>query len=406
MSIRLFHTSDWHLGATLGGVSRADEHARFLDWLTGELRAREVDALVVSGDVFDHANPSAEALSLYYRFLVGLRSTPVRQVVVVAGNHDSPARLEAPREVLEALDVRVVGTVSGDASADRLLCPIPGPSGVVEAVVLALPYVHEYRLGIRTAGLDRAAVVEQYRARFTELYASLADAAARRWPGAALIGTGHLTCMGADPGDYPVSIHAASAIGGLPDSIFDHRLRYVALGHVHRRLRVGAGPAWYSGTPVPLQLGEMAPPRSVLQVDVAPGDGQIEPAVVPVPLSRRLLEVRGDVASVSAEIAALEWSEPLPPLVHVRLELERRSADAVPDLRRRVEAAWPAGDRPVLVQVRQDVAGVDAPSPSTAPTSLRGLDPEAVFLALCARQGEVADEPLLNAFRTLVQEAV
>ena len=105
--MRLLHTSDWHLGHTLHEAPREEEHAAFLAWLVATIGERDVDALLVTGDVFDSSNPPASAQRSWYRFLVAAgQCRPGLQVVAIAGNHDSAARLDAPREVLAALDVR------------------------------------------------------------------------------------------------------------------------------------------------------------------------------------------------------------------------------------------------------------------------------------------------------------
>ena len=103
--MRILHTSDWHLGLSLGGLGLGPDHDLFLQWLRGALRDHAVDALVVAGDVFDTMQPSAEAQARYFRFLADVAETGVQQVVIVGGNHDSPSRLDAPAEVLAALKV-------------------------------------------------------------------------------------------------------------------------------------------------------------------------------------------------------------------------------------------------------------------------------------------------------------
>ncbi|XKH37180.1 exonuclease SbcCD subunit D [Azospirillum doebereinerae] len=96
-SLRVLHTADWHLGQTLHGVARDPEHARFLDWLLDRIGEHGVDALVIAGDVFDGQNPPIPALALFYRFLARAKTRfPALDVVVLAGNHDSASRLEAP----------------------------------------------------------------------------------------------------------------------------------------------------------------------------------------------------------------------------------------------------------------------------------------------------------------------
>src|SRR5688572_5574178 len=115
--LKLCHTSDWHLGHTLHGHGREHEHARFLAFLLDVLARERADALVIAGDVFDGSNPPASAQAAWYGFLADARSRlPGLDVLVVAGNHDSAARLAAPDPVLRALGVRVVASVpSADA---------------------------------------------------------------------------------------------------------------------------------------------------------------------------------------------------------------------------------------------------------------------------------------------------
>ena len=95
--MKILHTSDWHLGRTLYGRKRYEEFEAFLAWLTETIREREIDALLVAGDVFDTSTPSNRAQELYYRFLCRVVASHCRHVVVIAGNHDSPSFLNAPR---------------------------------------------------------------------------------------------------------------------------------------------------------------------------------------------------------------------------------------------------------------------------------------------------------------------
>jgi exonuclease SbcD len=152
--MRILHTSDWHLGVSAEQSPREEEHVLFLDWLYEELASREIEVLVHGGDVFHHVQPSARSQTLYYQFLARCVSLPkLRQIVIVGGNHDSASRLDAPSELLDALEVRVVGGLfKDDESWDRCICPIVDDDGNVELVILSLPSIHESRLPIRTTG--------------------------------------------------------------------------------------------------------------------------------------------------------------------------------------------------------------------------------------------------------------
>ena len=126
--MKIIHTADWHLGQTFFDYDRTPEHVAFLEWLKVVVVEQKADLLLVSGDVFDNSNPSARAQNLYYTFLWEIsRCAPGLQVIIVAGNHDSAARLEAPAPLLEGLNITVRGIVRRD------------PSGEIDLGYLAVP---------------------------------------------------------------------------------------------------------------------------------------------------------------------------------------------------------------------------------------------------------------------------
>lgn len=393
--MRVMHTSDWHLGANLFGQSRLEDHAHFLDWLLSSLDEHRPDVLVVAGDVFDQAHPVAEAQRLYFDFLARVLGH-VRHVVVVGGNHDSPSRLDAPRSLLAGLGVHVVGGLLADESTwSRCVCPIRGAGGAVEGVVLAVPFVHECRLGVRTAGLDEGAIRASFKERFTAFYRDLTERALETAAGAPVVASGHLACVGATREDAPYEIHMAGATGGLPPEIFDERLGYVALGHFHRGFRVGDRPAWYSGTPIALNPTESRTPRQVLLADLT-GDSPAVVKSVRVPPLRDVLHVRAAFDDVVERLRAMTWDTPRPPLVVVEVEVP----SMVPGLEVRLGEAVGGPDRPALASVRQVPSGPAVTvSDGAPPPSLRDLSPEDVFRRLCAVRGEVLDDDLLAAFR-------
>jgi exonuclease SbcD len=117
--MKILHTSDWHLGRSLYGRKRYEEFSAFLDWLAQTIEKEKVDALLVAGDVFDTSTPSNRAQELYYRFLAQVSTSCCRNVVVIAGNHDSPTFLNAPGELLRALNVYVVGYMTDTLEAGQ-----------------------------------------------------------------------------------------------------------------------------------------------------------------------------------------------------------------------------------------------------------------------------------------------
>jgi len=155
--MKILHTSDWHLGQTLHQYERSYEHARFLDWLLDQLEAEQVDALLIAGDIFDNTNPSAASQQQLYRFLQQARiRVPHLAIVMTAGNHDSPGRIEAPGPLLSLLDANAIGAVgrplepddaSGEEAADRLerldrlIVPLKDRAGQIAAWCIAMPFL-------------------------------------------------------------------------------------------------------------------------------------------------------------------------------------------------------------------------------------------------------------------------
>jgi exonuclease SbcD len=399
--LRLLHTSDWHLGVSSGPVSRAPDHTFFLSWLLEALEREAIDVLVIAGDVFDAMHPSAEALRQYYGFLRAVGSTGVRDVVVVGGNHDSPSRLDAPAEVLGALDVHVVGGLSSDPDTwERCVVPVRARgSDDVAGVVLAVPYVHEFRLGVRSAEVDRETARTQLHQRFTGLYQQLTDLARERHEGVPVVATGHLTAGPATRDDYPQEIHQVAVLDAMPAEVFDPRLRYVALGHVHRSYPVIEGRAWYCGSPIPMTILEAQTRRRVLRVDVEEGeDAVIEPLLLPV--WRELHQFDGSAEGVEKQLSRLTSTAPLPPLVRVRVRLSKPD----PDLSRRLHAAVDThaeAGRPVLVEIRQVVVLEETKPAEGPPPPLDTLTVSEVFDRLLAARGIPTEDPVRNAFDTL-----
>ena len=417
--MRVLHTSDWHLGVEYFQRSRSDEQQAFLQWLLRVVEERNVDAVVVAGDVFDSNNPPAEAQEAYYRFIAALGRMG-RRAIVVGGNHDSTSRLDAPRGVLEALSTTVVGGYVAERESE-----LADPAGVlvplkvgneVRAVVCAVPYLHDWRLGVRgfedSVEVQRASLNEAFRV----VYSRLADKAAARYPGVPLLATGHLTCL-PKAGDKPTSedaipndINRIGTLGALGPGVFDPRFGYVALGHIHRSFPVDDGRrVWYSGTPVQVGVNEPAEHRNVLIFEIS-GDGRLgEIERVKVPVTRRLVSITGSFDEVVERLRKLTWPDTeLPPYVVVDARLEAVDLGAPAKLR----ALAPKGSNgsAMLVQVNTSV-GTKATGSVHAGVGRPHLDevtPEAAFVFAWEKKhgGTRPSEAVMQRFRSLVSAPV
>ena len=264
MTVRILHTSDWHAGKTMRGRSRADEHRAVFAEIAGLARQREVDLVLVAGDLFDTAAPGPEAEQVVWQALLDLAATGA-SVVALAGNHDHPARFDAARGVAGHAGITLVGRAR--RPDDGGLLEFRARSGE-RIQVAAVPFCSQRHV-VKTAHLmgfdaaENALVYAQWMAQVTAALCAGFD------PGAVNVLTAHLAARGGvkgggerdaqlteaywvDPADFPASAH------------------YVALGHLHRMQSLPSGvPAWYCGSPLQLDFGETENQPGVLLVEAA-----------------------------------------------------------------------------------------------------------------------------------------
>ncbi len=146
--MKIIHTADWHIGQTFFGYDRFQEHQYFLDWLTDQITTQQIDVLLISGDIFDVANPSAQAQRQFYRFLRRVtEQNPGLQIILIAGNHDSASRLETPIPLLEEMNIQIRGTVrkraDGTIDTEELIIELKDRSGKRQGWCLAVPYLRQ-----------------------------------------------------------------------------------------------------------------------------------------------------------------------------------------------------------------------------------------------------------------------
>ena len=405
--MRILHTADWHIGQTLNGWSRDAEHRAFLDHLGAVIEDHAVDALLVAGDVFDGINPSGDAQRLLYGALAGfLRRRPGLTIVMIAGNHDPAARLEAPQPVLRDLGVHVLGTLHRTADGvdmDRHLIPLRDAGGTLRAHVLAVPFLRAADLpglSLGAEGAGESSVVAATRA----LHAQMTQAALARAEGLPLLAMGHLTCAG---GLESEGAERRILIGGehaVPPDIYPPGLCYVALGHLHRAQGLDGGRVRYAGSPFPLSATEIPYDHGVTLIDLSDGlTHRHIPLPRPVPCLR--LPDRGAMAlaDLAAALAALPHDPALPrdlrPFVHVTLRPDRPATALMAEATALIDAA-PVRLAGLRIDRPEAAALPDAPPPSLAETT-----PEALFLqAFAAAHGTDPDARHLAAFRDALAE--
>ena len=320
--MKFIHTSDWHLGNTMHDIDRTNEASAFLEWLKNEIDTAGAQALVVAGDIFDVVNPSNAAKSQYYRFLASLLTTGCKTVVVVGGNHDSGALLDAPSEILEALNIKVVGSINNRKIEDMVFV-LKGSDGEPIGVCCAVPFMRDMELeqfykseekGETTA--DESLLKRLY----SDVYQrALELRGSRNIP---IIATGHLyasglsgresedalesTAVGSDGATDDGVREVVGTLGNVDVSVFPADLDYVALGHIHYATKVADNPkVWYSGSPFVMGFDEANYKRYVFAVDSEAGNLPSIQKII-VPRTIRFEQYKGDLDTLKKKLRNLE----------------------------------------------------------------------------------------------------
>lgn len=341
--MRLLHTSDWHLGKKLFDRDRSEVFEKFLNWLLYNIKLLKIDVLIVAGDIFDTAVPSNRSQALYFNFLSRIKEAGCRHVVVVAGNHDSPTGLEAPKALLEQQGFFVIGQAG---RPDEDVIELKDENGHLEAIVCAVPFLRERDIDPVPveSELDRDQQIQRTLNRFyAEVVRKAADKmGSRRVP---LIATGHLFTANSTVGADENGLYIGSS-GCVPASIFPEEIDYLALGHIHTAQNVGGDPTRnYCGAPIPFNFDEIGKEKIVRIVDFSEGTPVVENLAVPAfddmrRFSGTISEIEQQFDELRAELESAEGrgspvNDVLVEVVHTgnsdAAGLVERVREAIPD---------------------------------------------------------------------------
>ena len=268
--MKVIHTSDWHIGQTLYQYSRDEEHKYFFNQLKSIILEERPDALIVSGDIFHASTPSVMAQRLYYHALVEFaRLYNDLQIIVTAGNHDSPSRLEAPRELWEAFNVTVIGNLDFykeiqdnglTYDASKIQIPVVRNDNIV-GWILAVPFIN-------AGNYPSVKEDDGYSKRVYSFYNNLKDNLKLNQQYSenhSIIAMGHFMISGVD------SASQNKLTGGLESVVSTEMsaisdVDYWAMGHVHHPQNVGEN-IRYSGSPFAMTFNEIYP-HSVTVVEI------------------------------------------------------------------------------------------------------------------------------------------
>ncbi|MDN3666438.1 exonuclease subunit SbcD [Algibacter miyuki] len=259
--MRILHTADWHLGHRLHEQSQVEEQTLFLSWMENYINSQHIDVLLISGDVFDTGSPSNQSLEMYYSFLVKLQATTCKSIIITGGNHDSPGTLNAPKHILNALSIKVVGKATENIADEVFEVDIDGEKVIIGAV----PYLRDGDIRRAVAGESFEELTDKYKTALINHYQAVAEQCKLiNTTQAPVIAMGHLFATGGSISDSEQNIYVGT-LGHIGAEDFPTYFDYIALGHLHRPQIIGKNPkVRYSGSPHILSFSEVGYNKEVV----------------------------------------------------------------------------------------------------------------------------------------------
>lgn len=309
--MKILHTSDWHIGSALYGRKRYDESEQFLHWLVETIKNHSIETLLVAGDIFDTSTPSNTAQELYYRFLNEVSRTTCRHIIVTGGNHDSPSFLDAPKALLKAFNIYVVGSVAEREKAEVLV--LNDADNNPEVIVCAIPFLRDRDVRQSSEGESyrdkENRLIEGIVSHYQKVYEEACKERNELGKSLPIIGMGHLFIAGSSI--YKRSGEASGErdlyVGNLGQVSADRlpSFDYFALGHLHIPQKVaGRETIRYSGSPMAMNFDEIHQQKSVVIVDIH--DQNVDIQTVQVPAFRHFEQIKGDWDSIEASLKRLK----------------------------------------------------------------------------------------------------
>ncbi len=319
--MKILHTSDWHLGHRLHEQSQMEEQSLFLDWLINYIEANEIDVLLISGDIFDVGVPPSQAQKLYYDFLIRLHNSTCSEVIITGGNHDAPSTLNAPRELLNALNIRLVGKATDSIDDEIFRISIDNE----DIIVAAVPYLRDQDIRRAIASESFEEINNRYKTALTNHFSEIgARCNLLKTQQTKVIAMGHLFAIGGKTSDSEQSIYVGN-LGDIGAADFPEVFDYVALGHLHRSQLVGGnGHIRYSGSPYILSFSEVGQDKKIIEIST---DKTLEIKEIIVPMFRKIVQIQGSVESCKLQMERLHSEDlSLIPWVEVILTNQNEAA--------------------------------------------------------------------------------
>jgi len=361
VTLKILHTSDWHLGKKLYKIDRIPEQKLFLDWLLKQILINQVDYLIIAGDLFDVPSPPAQAVTLFYDFLEEVSSSTNCEVIAIAGNHDSGRFIEAPKNILRSKKIHLKGHLSYEINEH--IHALKSKDGKTSVKLTTLPYFRTHEIlqwalqhKIKADPAKSQDEIGDTILKALKHFFTLASTAQmKQLPSGHILLAHHMFGAGLPAGSEQAL--SLSGIESIPINLLENLFDYAALGHIHKPQVVKKeNPyAFYPGSPIPMRFSEQTTKKlSLLEFSPTMNIKTIE-----VPVFRKLISLKTSLEKLNHEIEQI-LALPQLEINHLRalLEVQIKLSDPEPGLVDKIRTK--IKDHPIeLLSMGTDFSGQD-----------------------------------------------
>lgn len=319
--MKILHTSDWHIGKHLHKYDLSEDLDLFFKWLIQYIKSERIDVLLVSGDIFDQANPSQAAYKQYYDLLRELIKLDCK-IILTGGNHDSPSVLNAPAQLLKAFNISVIGGATENLS--EMFVKVEKTSE--ELIVAAIPFLKDRDIRKSAEGETYATKIEQIKSGLRTYFSNVNIHYSENHADKIFILMGHLYVHGSVVSESERDIQIGNQ-AGVEASMFGDIAHYVALGHIHKpQVISGQKNIHYCGSPIPLSFSEK---EDCKQINVISTENNtiVNVEIVPIPKHRNLVTFEGSLQEVEQKLNNYSEKTTLTSLAEIIVNEERESLE-------------------------------------------------------------------------------
>jgi len=398
--MRILHTSDWHLGHRLHEQSQQEEQKSFLEWIENFINENKIDVLLIAGDIFDTGFPSTQSQKMYYDFLIKIKSSNCKHVVITGGNHDAPGTINAPKQLLDTLSIKVIGKATDNIEDEIFELTIEDE----KVIICAVPYLRDQDIRRAVAGESFDDINQKYKHalinHYNNIYSTAKEMYGDKTP---IFAMGHLFAIGGSTTESEQQIY----VGGLGDIGAEDfpEFDYIALGHLHRHQKVGGkNHIRYSGSPNTLSFSEINYDKKIIVIDTDANN--IESiSEFTIPKFRDILRVTGDIENCITELQIIS-NKDLSPTPWVEIVLDNKSGitTGASEIN---EASANMNLKVLKVTLKDDIKYEGIKSLAEKHKNVKELSPIDVFKRKCEENEFDLNEnkEILDAFNEILQIA-